>query len=219
MGSAVVGDVVVIGVDPHKATVTLEARDTRGVLRASGTFPTSKVGYAAMVRLARQWPARVWAVEGARGVGRALVARLVADRERVLDVPAKLAAQVRVFDQGHGRKTDAHDAHAIVLVALRDPRLHEVASDPDLEMRRLLVDRREVASRMRSCDALGSTSTSTYRGEGAWTLLVCRSCGAQRGLSRLIHLGARREEGATPPTARRPDRRSALGVVTACRGS
>ena len=35
------GDVVVIGVDPHKASVTLEARDTREILRATGTFPTT----------------------------------------------------------------------------------------------------------------------------------------------------------------------------------
>ena len=39
-------------------------------------------------------------------------ARLLADGETVVDVPAKLAARVRVFDTGHGRKTDATDAHA-----------------------------------------------------------------------------------------------------------
>ncbi len=31
-------------------------------------------------------------------------------------VPAKLAARVRVFDTGHGRKTDATDAHSIAMV-------------------------------------------------------------------------------------------------------
>jgi hypothetical protein len=30
--------------------------------------------------------------------------------ERVVDVPAKLAARVRLFDTGHNRKTDALDA-------------------------------------------------------------------------------------------------------------
>ncbi len=137
------GDVVVIGVDPHKASVTLEARDTREILRATGAFPTTAAGYAAMVKVARQWPRRVWAVEGARGVGRALVARLVAGGERVVDVPAKLSARSRVFDTGQGRKTDAHDAHAIVMVALRDKRLREVIIDEDLEVLRLLVDRRD----------------------------------------------------------------------------
>ena len=115
------GDVVVIGVDPHKASVTIEARDTREILRASGTFPTTTAGYRAMIQVARQWPRRIWAVEGARGVGRALVARLLAGGEQVVDVPAKLSARSRVFDTGQGRKTDAHDAHAIVMVALRDP--------------------------------------------------------------------------------------------------
>ena len=57
--------------------------------------------------MSQQWPERVWAVEGANGVGRPLAQRLVEDGEQVLDVPAKLAARVRVFDTGHGRKTDA----------------------------------------------------------------------------------------------------------------
>ncbi|WP_024288950.1 IS110 family transposase [Cellulomonas sp. KRMCY2] len=137
------GDGVVIGVDPHKASVTLEARDTREILRASGTFPTTTAGYRAMIGVARQWPRRIWAVEGARGVGRALVARLLAGGEQVVDVPAKLSARSRVFDTGQGRKTDAHDAHAIVMVALRDHRLREVVIDEDLEVLRLLVDRRD----------------------------------------------------------------------------
>ena len=43
---------------------------------------------------------RRWAVEGCRGAGRSLAQRLVADGEVVLDVPAKLAARVRVYSQG-----------------------------------------------------------------------------------------------------------------------
>ncbi len=31
-------DRVVIGVDPHKKSVTFEARDSREILRATGTF-------------------------------------------------------------------------------------------------------------------------------------------------------------------------------------
>jgi hypothetical protein len=52
-------------------------------------------------------------VEGANGIGRPLAQRLLASGERVLDVPAKLAARARVFDTGQGRKTDPADAHAI----------------------------------------------------------------------------------------------------------
>ena len=92
--------VVMIGMDPHKRSVTIEARDAREVLRATGTFPASTAGYKAMVAIARQWPRRVWAVEGAQGVGRPIAQRLLAGGEQVLDVPAKLAARARVFDTG-----------------------------------------------------------------------------------------------------------------------
>jgi hypothetical protein len=56
----------------------------------------------------------------------------------VLDVPAKLAARARVFDTGQGRKTDAADAHAIVMVALRDKGLREISVNPDLAVLRML---------------------------------------------------------------------------------
>jgi transposase len=122
----------------------------REVLRAVGTFPTSAAGYRAMLSFARQWPDRVWAVEGANGVGPPVAGRLLADAERVLDVPAKLAARARVFDTGHGRKTDITDAHAVVMVALRDRGLRELTVDADLQVLRLLCDRRDELSRARA---------------------------------------------------------------------
>ena len=144
-------DVVVIGVDPHKRSVTIEARDAQEVLRATGSFPTTTAGYRAMLRYCRQWPRRVWAVEGAGGVGRPLAQRLLAEGERVLDVPAKLSARVRVLDKGHGRKTDATDAHAVVMAALRDRnQLRELSLAEDLMVLRLLADRRDELSRSRA---------------------------------------------------------------------
>ena len=53
-------------------------------------------------------------------------------------MPAKLAARARVSGTGQGRKTDATDAHAIVMVALRDKGLQELSSDPELMVLRLL---------------------------------------------------------------------------------
>jgi transposase len=144
-------DVVIIGVDPHKRSATIEARDVREVLRATGSFPTTTRGYRAMLTVARQWPRRVWAIEGAGGVGRPLAQRLLADGERVLDVPAKLSARVRVFAVGHGRKTDATDAHAVVMAALRDRgQLRELAADDRVRVLRLLADRRDELSRARA---------------------------------------------------------------------
>jgi transposase len=131
-------DRVIIGVDPHKLSVTIEARDNREILRATGRFGTDTGSYRQLLKVARQWPARVWAVEGANGIGRPVAQRLLADGERVLDVPAKLAARARVFDTGQGRKTDAADAHAIVMVALRDKGLRELSTDPGLMVLRML---------------------------------------------------------------------------------
>src|SRR5215475_9795081 len=143
-------DRVIIGVDPHKQSVTIEARDTREILRATGRFGTDARSYRQLLAYARQWPERVWAVEGANGIGRPLAQRLLASGERVRDVPAKLAARARVFDTGQGRKTDPADAHAIVMVALRDKGLREVRDDPELTVLRLLCDRRDELSRARA---------------------------------------------------------------------
>ncbi len=129
---------VIIGVGPRKLPVTIEARDSQEILRATGRFGTDTQGYCELLKTARQWQDRVWAVEGANGIGRPVARRLLADGERVLDVPAKLAARARVFDTGQGRKTDATDAHAIVMVALRDKGLRELRADPGLMVLRLL---------------------------------------------------------------------------------
>ena len=134
---------VVIGVDPHKLSVTIEVVDAGERLLGGGRFATDRAGYAAMWRYVKQWPDRVWAVEGANGAGRPLAQRLVEDGERVVDVPAKLAARVRLFDTGHNRKTDALDAHSIAVVAVRTAGLRVVTADGELEALRMLTDRRD----------------------------------------------------------------------------
>jgi transposase len=88
-------------------------------------------------------------VEGSNGAGRSVAQRLLADGERVVDVPAKLSARVRLFDTGHNRKTDAHDAHAIAVVAVRTKSLRVLAYDEQLEVLRMLVDRREELTKRR----------------------------------------------------------------------
>ena len=108
---------VIIGVDPHKLSATIEVVDQHERLLGAGRFSTDQAGYAAMRTYAKSWPDRVWAVEGANGTGRPLAQRLLEAGEQVVDVPAKLAARVRLFDTGHNRKTDALDAHSIAIVA------------------------------------------------------------------------------------------------------
>ena len=141
---------VIVGMDPHKKSVTIEAIDQQGKKVATGRFGTGTGDYKAMLRHVRQqWPDHRWAIEGAHGVGRPLAQRLLADRETVVDVPAKLAARVRVFDTGNARKTDATDAHAIAAAALQRPHLRVLAFDEELVALRLLVDRRDELSARR----------------------------------------------------------------------
>jgi transposase len=97
---------VTIGVDPHKASHTAAVLDERGRLLGQQRIPATLEGYQLLRQWAGRWPQRCWAVEGAHGIGRALAQRLVGDGEQVLDVPAKLAARVRVLSVGHGRKSD-----------------------------------------------------------------------------------------------------------------
>ena len=140
---------VFIGVDPHKLSVTIEVVDDRERLLGSGRFATDQAGYAAMRKQVRAWPERVWAVEGSNGAGRPLAQRLLADGEHVVDVPAKLSARARLLDTGHNRKTDAHDAHAVAVVAVRTEGLRVLSYDGELEALRMLADRREELSRQR----------------------------------------------------------------------
>ena len=133
---------VVIGMDPHKRSATIEVLDGRERVLDAGRFSTDRDGYQAMLAVGRKHPDRVWAVEGCNGVGRHLAQRLVADGEPVLDVPAKLSARARVFSTGQGRKTDPVDAHSVALVGLRSNDLRVIEVDDATVALRLLIDRR-----------------------------------------------------------------------------
>jgi transposase len=134
---------VIIGMDPHKRSATIEIIDDRENVLTGGRFGTDRDGYKAMLALGRRHDERVWAVEGCNGIGRHIAQRLVADGETVVDVPAKLSARARVFATGQGRKTDPVDAHSVAVAALRAKGLRQVRIDDATVALRLLVDRRD----------------------------------------------------------------------------
>ncbi|MGN9893804.1 IS110 family transposase [Micromonospora sp. L31] len=134
---------VIIGMDPHKRSATIEVINGREKVLAQGRFGTDRDGYQTMLKLGRQHKDRVWAVEGCNGIGRHIAQRLVADGETVVDVPAKLSARARVFDTGQGRKTDPVDAHSVAVAALRSKGLRQVTVDDVTIALRLLADRRD----------------------------------------------------------------------------
>lgn len=143
---------VIIGMDPHKRSATIEVLDELGDVLTTRKFGADQVGYAEMLAAGHRFTDRVWAVEGCNGVGRHIAHRLIHDGETVVDVPAKLSAQVRVFATGNGRKTDLLDAHSVGLAVLRTPNLVRLQPAPELVVMGMLVDRR---------DELGCARTQT----------------------------------------------------------
>jgi transposase len=139
-------DRVVIGMDPHKRSVTIEVMTADETVIGGGRFGTDEVGFAAMAdyvnRLQPATGNRVWAVEGCNGIGHHVAMRLLAAGEQVVDVPPKLSARARVFSTGQGRKTDATDAHSVALVGIRMAGLRPVVDDEQLAVLRVLADRR-----------------------------------------------------------------------------
>jgi transposase len=141
---------VIIGMDPHKRSATIEVIDGSERVLAVGRYGTDNAGYAELLRAGRKFPERVWAVEGCNGIGKHIAHRLVHDGETVVDVPAKLSARARVFAPGNGRKTDPVDAHSVAVAALRTTNLVQVVVDADLVVLGMLVDRRDELGRART---------------------------------------------------------------------
>src|SRR4029077_6908503 len=121
--------VVMIGVDPHKASHTAvainAAEEPLGQLRVRA----SVVQAERLLGWARAWRERAWAVEGAGGLGHLLAQQLLSAGERVLDVPPKLAARVRLRATGNINKNDPNDARSVAVAALRSADVREARRD------------------------------------------------------------------------------------------
>jgi transposase len=132
---------VIIGIDPHKGSHTAVAldRDERklGQLRVRAT--PQQVDQ--LQTWAATWPERTWAVEGARGLGHLLAQQLLARGERVLDVQPKLAARVRLLNNGVVNKNDPNDARSVAVAALRASDVHPVAAEDQTAVLRLWARR------------------------------------------------------------------------------
>jgi transposase len=176
---------VLIGVDPHKASVAVAAVDEgAGELIECASFPQNRAGLRALQRWAKRFGERRWAVENAGGLGRHLAGRLAASGESVVDVPSKLSARVRVLSIGNGRKNDELDALATALAAWRNERLAAVDSEASSEVLRLLSERREdlVAERTRAFNRLHGLLRDLVAGGVAGTLSAARAARILRGI-------------------------------------
>lgn len=188
---------VLIGVDPHKASVAVAVVDEVGGFVERTTFPQNRAGLRALERWAKRYPERRWAVENAGGLGRHLSGRLAATGESVVDVPPKLSARVRVLSTGNARKNDGLDALATALAASRNERLTAVDPEVGSEVLRLLSERREdlVVERTRALNRLHGLLRDLVPGGVAGTLSAHRAARILRGI--------RPQEGASTRLRRR----------------
>jgi transposase len=67
---------VVIGMDAHKRSATIEVMAGDEAVLGGGRFATDVVGYKAMLGYGRRFADRTWAIEGCQGIGRPIASRL-----------------------------------------------------------------------------------------------------------------------------------------------
>ena len=112
----------VVGVDPHKRSLSAAVLDPRGGLPANGHFRVSGDGHRALEAWARQFgPIARWGVEGASSWGRHTAIFMVGRGYDVRDVCANRTPRV---DRARGRgKSDALDCERIARETLAHPLL------------------------------------------------------------------------------------------------
>jgi transposase len=141
---------VIIGVDPHKASHTAVAicGDEREVAKV--TVRATSQQTAKLLAWAEPFVERTWAIESAGGLGYLLAQQLVDAGEHVLDVPPTLASRVRVLGTGRSEKNDPNDALSVAVAALRSDSLRRVEIADHSEIMRLLAKRNHDLGRMRA---------------------------------------------------------------------
>jgi transposase len=141
---------VMIGVDPHKGSHTAVAIDAAEAPLGELRVRSSASQAERLVAWAAGWPERIWAVEGARGLGYLLAQQLVTAGERVLDVQPKLGARVRLLAAGATSKNDPNDARSVAIAALRSTTRREVAADDHAAVLRMWSKRHRDLGRARN---------------------------------------------------------------------
>jgi len=141
---------VVIGIDPHKGSHTAVALDVHEKQLGRLRVRASSRQVDGLLEWASGWPRRRWAIEGARGLGQLLAQQLIASGERVLDVPPKLAARVRLLDSGQINKNDPNDARSVAVAALRAHELPELAAEDQAMVMRVWARRYHDLARLRT---------------------------------------------------------------------
>lgn len=141
---------VLIGIDPHKASHTAVAIDNDESKLGEVRVRADRGQLERLLDFAASYESRTWAVESAAGLGYLLSQQLVGAGECVIDVPATLSAKVRMLSNGSPGKSDGNDALSTAVAALRTPALRVVTVDDHAAVLRLLADRNHDLGRLRT---------------------------------------------------------------------
>jgi transposase len=141
---------VMIGIDPHKSTHTAVAIDGDERPLAWLQVVADRGQAQRLLAWAAPFEDRTWAVESADGLGKLLAQQLLAAGEAVLDVPPTLSARVRLLGSSKAAKNDPNDALATAIVGLRHRDLRSVRVDDHASVIRLVVDRFDDLTRLRT---------------------------------------------------------------------
>ena len=141
---------IIIGIDPHKASHTAVAVDDREIVVAEMTTRSCRTQTQRLRLWASRFDERVWAVESANGLGYLLAQQLVAAGERVVDVPPALSARTRVLGSHRSQKNDPNDARSVAITALRQPALQQVRPDDHAKVLKLTAKRHRDLARLRN---------------------------------------------------------------------
>jgi transposase len=141
---------VIIGVDPHKATHTAVAIDGDEQPLARLDLVADRSQTQRLLAWAAPFAERRWAVESTDGLGKLLAQQLLAAGEDVLDVPPTLSARVRLLGSTKAAKNDTNDALSRAIAGLRHGGLRAVRVDDHASVIRMLVDRYDDLTRLRT---------------------------------------------------------------------
>lgn len=141
---------VLIGIDPHKGSHTAVVVDDDEHELGRLTVRADRRQLERMLTFAAPFGERTWAIESAGGLGYLLAQQLVNAGEDVIDVPPTLSARVRLLGSGRGSKNDPNDALSTAIAALRDPHLRIVVAEDHAMVLRMLADRYQDLTRLRT---------------------------------------------------------------------
>ena len=176
---------VMLGVDPHKQSHTATALVTGSHQQlASLRVPASPSGYRQLLKWARQFPQRRWAIENARGLGCHLTQWLLAHGETVQDVRTTATARVRQLSRGRGRKTDVLDAAAAAGIAALQGDAAQLQPEDATVVLAVLEERRSnlVGQRTRSVNQLHAVLRELIAGGAPCKLRADRAAALLRGV-------------------------------------